>query len=89
MEEKETVTVDDLDRIFIRVQDDDSAQWLTINAKEASDIQFNTWAKSRMQIQSGDMPWSLEERADFCNLLWQANALAMLKKDAPSLEDEA
>jgi len=28
-----------------------------------------------------DDPWSLEERAVFCDHLWQNNALVMLKKD--------
>lgn len=78
---KEPVTVDDLDRIFIRAQDDDSAAWKTVSAREATDLQFDTWAKSRMQIQGDDLPWTLEERADFCNGLWQAGALHMLKKD--------
>ena len=83
-EPRETVTVDDLNRIFIRAIDE-HGKWGNVNCKEASDLQFDTWAKSRMPIQGEDAPWSLKERASFCNILWQAGALHMLKKD---MEDE-
>ena len=75
---RETLTPEDLDRIFIRAQDE-HGKWSTISVKEATDRQFDTWAKSRLQIQGEDEPWGLEERADFCNQLWQAGALTMLK----------
>lgn len=78
---KRQLTTDDLDLIFIRAQDDDSAQWRSISAKEASDLQFDTWAKSRIAIQGEDAPWTPDERANFCNMLWQADALVMLKRE--------
>lgn len=79
-QERETVTVDDLYRIFIRAQDE-QGHWHSISVKDATDKQFDTWAKSRLPIQGEDAPWSPVERADFCNTLWQAGALHMLKKD--------
>lgn len=77
---KETLTVQDLNRVYIRVQKDDSSEWVNVNCLEASDLQFDTWAKSRMPIQGDDNPWSMEERADFCNQLYQTGALTILKK---------
>ena len=81
LEERETLTKDDLHRVYIRVQEDDSQRWISISAKEASDCQFDAWARSRMQILGGSGPWSPEERADFCNQLYQAGVLCILKKD--------
>ena len=86
-QERETLTSEDLDRVFLRAQDD-QGKWVSISAREATDKQFDTWAKSRMPIQGEDAPWSPVERADFCNTLWQAGALHILKKDVP-FEDEA
>src|SRR5256885_1480383 len=68
MDTKETVTPDDLDRIFIRAQTPEG-RWVSIDVKSCSDAQFDTWAKSRLPIQGEDAPWGLEERADFCNTL--------------------
>lgn len=79
-EQGETLTKDDLHRVFIRVQDDDSMRWMSVSCKEASDLQFDTWARSRRPIQGPESPWSPEERADFCNQLYQAGALTILKK---------
>ncbi len=85
--ERDMVTVDDLERVFFRAQADDSARWVNVSAKEASNRQFDAWAKSRIEIQGDDAPWELSERADFCNMLWQSDALVMLKKDV-NFEDE-
>jgi len=79
-QQQEIVTIDDLDRIFIRAKADDSERYVNLSVKEASDLQFDTWAKSRVQIQGEDEPWGLAERADFCNRLWQNGELVMLKK---------
>ncbi len=78
----EQLTPDDLDRIFIRVQSDDSAAFSNVSIKEASDLQFDTWAKTRMQIKGSDTLWNAEERADFCNRLYQQGELAVIKKEA-------
>jgi len=78
-QERETLTKNDLNRVFIRVQDA-LGRWANISCHEATDNQFDTWARSRMQIQGGFGPWSPEERADFCNQLYQAGSLAVLKK---------
>jgi hypothetical protein len=77
---EEVLTIDDLDRVYIRCQKDDSAEFGSVNCKEATDLQFDTWAKSRMTITGDDGPWSLEERATFCNQLYQAGELVILKK---------
>ncbi len=87
MEEQETLTVDDLKRVYIRAQDE-QGKWVSLNCEEATDKQFDTWAKSRLTIQGVDEPWGLGERADFCNVLWQSGALHILKKDV-EFEDEA
>jgi hypothetical protein len=78
--EKETLTADDLDRVCFRAEDE-HGHWESISAKEATDKQFDTWAKSRIPIQGEDKPWSPVERADFCNMLWQVDSLVILKKD--------
>lgn len=75
----EQLTADDLDRVFIRAQNE-QREWKTVSAREATDQQFDTWAKSRMPIQGDDAPWSLTERADFCNQLYQQGELVVLKK---------
>jgi hypothetical protein len=85
-EEKELLTIDDLERIFIRAQFPDG-HWGSINVRECSDLQFDTWAKSRREIQGEYEPWDLVERADFCNTLWQAGALHILKKDVDFEEE--
>ena len=81
-QQQEIVTIDDLDRIFIRAKAGDSERYVSVSVKEASDLQFDTWAKSRVEIQGEDEPWGLEERADFCNRLWQNGELVMLKKES-------
>ena len=78
-EERETLTKDDLTRVFIRVQDD-RGRYVNVSCKEATDAQFDTWARSRMPVLGGVGPWSPEERADFCNQLYQVDALHILKK---------
>src|SRR5205807_9079822 len=78
-EERETLTKNDLNRVFIRTQDD-KGEYVNISCHEATDKQFDIWARSRMEIQGSDGPWSPEERADFCNQLYQAVALSILKK---------
>ena len=75
----EVLTSEDLNRVFIRAQQDDG-KWVSIHAGEATDTQFDTWARTRMAIEGTEGPWSLAERADFCNQLYQQGALHVLKK---------
>ena len=75
------VTVDDLDLIFIRTQDTDGC-WKSISVRDVDDAQFDAWARSRVSIQGQPGPWSLAERADVCDLLWQHHALVMMKRVA-------
>lgn len=77
----ETLTVDDLNRVYIRAQKDDGSGYENIHVGEASDKQFDTWAKSRIRIEGAPGPWSMEERARFCDMLYQAGGLHILKKD--------
>ena len=79
-QERQTLTKDDLNRVFIRVQNDDGS-FSNVDCNCATSKQFDTWARGRMQIQGGFGLWSPEERADFCNQLYRAGALAVLKKD--------
>lgn len=76
---RETLTPDDLNRVYFRAQDD-QGHWQNVSADEASDKQFDIWAKSHIPIEGDDAPWSSNERAHFCNMLWQAGALHILKK---------
>lgn len=77
---EETLTTDDLKRVFIRAQTKDG-KWASIHCAEATDLQFDTWAHSRIEIQGGHDAWSMRERADFCNMLYQSGMLHILKKD--------
>ena len=77
---KRQLTSEDLDLVFLRAQDEER-HWKSISAKEATNLQFDIWAKSRIEIQGEDAPWSPDERANFCNMLWQADALVILKRD--------
>ena len=61
-EQRETLTPDDLKRVYIRTQDE-SGKWVSINCEEATDRQFDTWIKSRIEIRGEDAPWSPQERA--------------------------
>jgi hypothetical protein len=75
-----TLTVDDLERVYFRAQEA-SGKWASINAKEATDHQFDTWIRTRIQVQGDNEDWPLEERAGVCTVLWQGDALHMLRKD--------
>jgi hypothetical protein len=80
MDNKSPITIEDLDLIFFRAQDADG-RWGNVSVKDATDTQFDTWAKSRKPVVGEDGPWSLVERAQFCDGLWQAGALSMLKRN--------
>jgi len=86
MEREEILTPEDLKRVFIRAQDE-QGHWKSINCYESTDTQFDTWAKSRIEIQ-GEGTWSLNERADFCDHLYQMGALHVIKKDVTFDEEE-
>lgn len=77
---KKQLTSEDLDLIFLRAQDE-AGKWKSVSAKDATDTQFDTWAKTRMPIQGEDAPWPPAERADFCDALWQTDGLVMLKRN--------
>lgn len=83
-EVKETLTIDDLTRVFIRAKMPDG-RYRSIDCAEASDEQFDIWATSRIEIQGEPGPWSMEERAKFCDMLWQAGALTVPKKEIDEL----
>ena len=78
-QEKEVLTKNDLNRVFIRVQDEER-HWDNISCDKATDKQFSTWAQTRRIILGPDYAWSPEERADFCNQLYQSGELVVLKK---------
>lgn len=81
-ETPEALTIENLDRIVIRVQSNDLTGWTTISARDASDMQFEVWAQSRLDVRGSDGSWSLEERADFCDVLWRDGHLNLMDKDA-------
>jgi hypothetical protein len=73
------ITPTDLDLVYIRVQDE-TGHWVSIHAGEATDQQFSEWAKTCIEIQGEDAPWGPVERADFCDRLYQAGELHILKR---------
>jgi len=73
------ITPTELDLVYIRAQDEEG-HWVSIHAGEATDQQFSEWAKTRIEIQGEETPWSPVERADFCDRLYQAGELHILKK---------
>lgn len=87
MEREEILTPEDLKRVFIRAQDE-AGKWKSIDCYEATDTQFDTWAKTRIEIQGDDNPWSLNERVDFCDHLYQMGAVHVIKKGATFDEEE-
>lgn len=80
-EEQEPVTIDDLERIFIRAQDV-NGHWGNINLKEATDAQFEAWITTRINIISDpNDPWTPEARVNALRIVQQHQTLYMLKKD--------
>lgn len=84
----ETITVDDLWRVYIRAQDEEG-RWKSVSIEEATDAQFHAWARTRAVLQgiASDEPWSPEERADFCDFLYQHEALTVLKGERSDYEE--
>jgi hypothetical protein len=77
----EPLTVADLNRVFFRTQNS-QGHWRIVDAKSATDEEFDAWARSRVEEITGEpAPWSETERAGFCDTLWQTGALHVLKKD--------
>lgn len=71
---------DDLKRVYFRAQHADES-WGNVNALEATNLQFHTWAMSRCPIADDvDIDWPLDERVRFCHLLYQQDALYVLKR---------
>lgn len=73
------LTPDDLDRIFFRAHNEQGVE-VRVDAKSATDAQFAAWAASHIAITGDqDLPWSAVERADFCDRLWLAGEIHLLK----------
>ncbi len=68
MSNRKDLTPDDLSRIYFRTQESEG-YYFNQNARDATNKQFDAWARSRMHITGNDDPWSLPERAIFCNAL--------------------
>ena len=67
MPEPTEITADSLARIYIRAQDE-AGHWGNVNLKEATDAQFDAWARSKITIE-GEGDWSEKERVDFANFI--------------------
>lgn len=74
------VTIDDLRHIYIRAQMADGRHG-TVNCAEASDRQFDAWARARLAGIGAEMPWPLEQRAIFCNFLGRIGRLSTLNEE--------
>lgn len=68
MEDKKPLTEDDLSNVYFRARDE-NGQWFNQNAKDATDSQFDIWAKSHIEIIGNDGNWSLDDRRAFCDML--------------------
>lgn len=73
----EHITIAHLHLVFFRGQGQDG-RWGAVSADTATDQQFGEWAHSRLRIDNDDgRPWSAEERAEFCDLLYRMKALVI------------
>ncbi len=82
--ERPALTMRDLAGVFFRLEIA-PGKWGNVNARDATDAQFQEWAASRREIQGPPGPWSQEERLAFCNMLWQENALyVVIQEDGAS-----
>jgi len=81
------ITVNDLARVFIRAQDS-AGLWESIDVQVCTDEQFDTWARTRIEIKGDATPWSLAERADFCDRLYMLGGLHILKKNSEEPEED-
>jgi len=54
--------------VFFDTQDA-RGKTVEVNAKDATNEQFDMWAKTLMVIHGENKPWSMEERANFCSYL--------------------
>ncbi len=81
MSEQESITLDDLERIYFRAQDT-AGRWKSVNAKEATDAQFEAWITTRINVLSepGD-PWTPEARVNILKIVQSQQTLYMLKKE--------
>jgi hypothetical protein len=80
-EEQEQVTIDDLERIYFRAQDE-AGKWKSVNAREATDAQFEAWITTRINIFSDpDDPWTPEARVNVLRIVQEQQVIYMLKKD--------
>lgn len=85
---KESLMIDDLKRAFIRVKDAEG-HWGNASLYACSDTDFDAWARTRIKVIGEPIPWSLEERREFADMLWQRGALALIEKEAQAvLESE-
>lgn len=78
MSEKIPLIEEDLNRIFLDVKGEDG-YWINVSAKDATDLQFDTWIRHRI-IAGPSVAWGLSERRDVCDMLWQDSRIAMRPK---------
>lgn len=85
----ESITVDDLWRVYIRAQDE-AGRWHSISVEKATDKQFDVWVRSKANIpadaQWDTEGWPPEHRAWFCDFLYQEDALSIIKGERADWE---
>lgn len=70
------ITESDLSRVMI-VYYDRQKRPHRVTASEATDTQFDAWARTRMFVGGYAGPWSMEERAEFCQVLHRVGRLTL------------
>lgn len=80
---RDHLTAEDLDRVLFRAQDEDG-RWVNVSAKVATDQQFHKWATGRAIFEGENGQWKPEDRAGFCDVLYQHGRIHLLKKEVAS-----
>ena len=66
--EDHTITEETLARIYIPAHDAASGAWGSVSVAEASDAQFDAWARSCLNISDDNRVWTTQERIDVCSV---------------------
>jgi hypothetical protein len=74
-------TAEDLERVYFRAPDANGI-WGNVSAADATDTQFDRWARERAHVVGSDTTWSIEDRIRFCRRLYADDALVVITKEA-------
>jgi hypothetical protein len=81
----EQLTVADLDRVLFTLKNpEDKDNRIAVSAKDATPQQFHKWATGRVLDEDSNEQWTPEDRAEFCNVLYQHGRIGLIKKEEVS-----